>query len=108
MWKKDVGVYGWTLQRFGCRKQSISTFPTGQTEPSLFLSLKLRLAGYIAELAWSGKLGRPGSEEACRRGSGLSMGLQKVHYVFVGGSFCHCQRCLTILISEAGVTAPRL
>ena len=31
------------------------------------------------------------------RGLGLSVGLQKVNYVLVGGSLCHRQRCLTIL-----------
>lgn len=56
-----------------------------------------RVGGQLAE----SKQVWPGSEEVCGRwglrGSGLSMGLQKVNYVLVGASLCHRLCCLTIL-----------
>lgn len=42
------------------------------------------------------KRGETGSEEV-GSGGGLSVGLQKVNYVLVGGSLCHFFSCLSIL-----------
>lgn len=60
-----------------------------------------RVCGWRAEVVWKSKRLWSGSKEVCGRwGLGawhLSVGLQKVNYVFVGGSFCHQQCCLTIL-----------
>lgn len=123
MWKKNVAVHCWTLQsqRFTCSStvnRAYPLFSTGHTEscmvsPCLELNsaFSLFVGGQrileterleVGELEWFGsKQVRPGSEEVCcrrgLRGSVLSVGLQKVNYVLVGGSLCHRQCCLSIL-----------
>lgn len=107
-------------QRFVCSSNDetrTSAFSTGQTVSfivfivfvlnspcSLFVGghLVLQTEGFrSARLSWRRKEGRHGSEEVCSRWGlralGLSVCLQKVNYVLVGGSLCHRLCCLSIL-----------